>query len=153
MRIIIPTILLLCLTLVTSNSQAQSASDEKAIQAFTSNYVSAYNAQDIRALQSLYTADAVLVDSTGQKISGADNIGEYFANYFRNRNVTLQLHQKELNWSDYQHAFVASGRFKLSGRTIVYDIPINASGTYSNTMLKIDGNWKISHSIFSTDEK
>lgn len=153
MRNYFATILLLGLLFFCHDLQAQSAADEQALAAFTQSYMSAYNAQDHSALQNMYTTEAVYQDVTGKEILGAASIGEHFASYFRNHNVSLQLQPSQVSWSDYQHAFVASGSFELTGRTIVYDIPVQVSGTYSNTMLQEDGQWKISHSVLTPSEE
>ena len=40
----------------------------------------------------------------------------------------------------------------MYGKTYVYDIPINITGSYANTMQKKDGEWKIAKSWLTTSD-
>ena len=142
---------LLCATIF-SNLQAQTDSDEAEIQAFAQKFMAAYNQQDVDALRKMYMDDAVRVDTEGKEIIGADNIAAYFEDRFIHNNVTVDIKQKVLTWSDAQHAFVASGTYEVKGKTIVYDIEIHDKGKYANTMIKQNGEWKIAKSILTADD-
>lgn len=131
------------------NLQAQSASDEFEMLAFTRAFLAAYNQQDEQALQNMYAKDAVRIDPAGKEISGADKIADYFAQQFIKSNTTLLLRPSSIYWSDYEHAFVAKGTYEIFGRTHVYDIQIHDSGTYTNTMTKVNGEWKIARSVLT----
>ncbi len=140
---------LLCVATL-SNLQAQSVSDEAEMQDFTRNFMAAYNRQDHAALQKMYTSDAVRVGEQGKETSGADQIAAFFSDQFIYNNTTLLLRQSIIGWSDAQHAFLARGTYEIYGKTHVYDIKINRSGAYVNTMIKENGEWKIAKSVLSS---
>ena len=135
---------LLCLA--DSSLQAQSVNDELELQAFTRRFMVAYNAQDHAALRKMYTDDAVRIDQAGKQIEGAENIAAFFAEQFRNNNATLLLKHTGISWSDAEHAWVAKGNYEVYGKTIVYDIAIDITGSYANAMQKKNGEWKIAKS-------
>ncbi len=137
------------LFLSTSGLKAQSVNDERELQAFARQFMAAYNAQDHVALQQMYTEDAVRIDQQGNEIKGAGNIAAYFENQFIKSDVTLLLKQMSVHWSDKEHALVANGAYEIYGVTYVYDIPIQNTGNYSNTMLKQNGQWKIAKSVLT----
>lgn len=125
------------------NLQAQSVNDELDMHAFARKFMAAYNDGDHAALRKLYADDAVRIDQAGKEIKGADNIAAYFADQFRLNNATLLLKQTGLHWSDFEHGWVAKGNYEVYGITNVYDIKIHLTGTYNNTMVKDNGQWKI----------
>ena len=141
--------LLLCAALLgcTVLLQAQSPKDEADMHTFARKFMAAYNAGDHAALGKMYLDDAVRIDQTGKEIKGADNIAAYFADQFRLNNATLLLRQTGLNWSDREHAFVATGSYEVYGITNVYDIKVDVAGQYANAMLKENGEWKIAKSV------
>lgn len=140
-------IVVLLVTTCFGSLQAQTVSDESEIQAFTRNFMCAYNRQDHAALGEMYLSDAVQIDAEGKQIKGADSIAMNFEEQFRFNNVTLLLRSSAINWSDAQYAFVASGTYEIYGNTYVYDIKINTIGSYANTMVKENGTWKIARSV------
>ncbi len=127
-------------------THAQSVNDELELQAFARRYMAAYNAQDHAALGKMYTDDAVRIDQQGKQITGAENIAKDFQEQFIKNNATLLIRQTGINWSDAEHAWVAKGNYEVYGKTYVYDIPINITGSYTNAMQKKDGVWKIAKS-------
>lgn len=141
--------LLFCAALLgcTTLLQAQSATDEAAMHTLTRNYMAAYNSGDHAALAKMYTADAIRIDQKGEKIKGADNIAAYFADQFRQNNITIFIRQLSLNWSDREYTWVANGTYEVNGSTKVGGIPIHLTGTYANAMIKKDGQWKIAKSV------
>ena len=143
---------LLCAALNAPCLSAQSVNDELEIQAFTRRFMSAYNVQDRAALQKMYTDDAVRMDPQGKQIKGAANIAAYYAEQFVKNNATLLLKHTGISWSDAEHAWVAKGDYEVYGKTYVYDIPINITGSYANAMQKKDGEWKIAKSWLTTSD-
>jgi ketosteroid isomerase-like protein len=127
--------------------QAQSATYEADMQVFVRKFMAAYNAGDHAAIGTMYTADAVRIDTEGKKIEGADKIANFFAEQFRLNNATLLLRQNSISWSDAEHAWVAKGAYEVYGKTNVYDIEINVVGQYANTMSNQNGEWKIAKSV------
>lgn len=129
--------------------QAQSASNEYDMQAFAREFMAAYNQQDAAAIQQLYTGDAVRIDQDGKRIKGAANIAAFFAEQFRLNNATVFVRQLNVNWSDNEKAWVASGTYEVHGTTNVYGQPVHLTGSYANSMIKEGGKWKISRSVLS----
>ena len=126
--------------------QAQSANDEADMHTFARNFMNAYNQQDHEAIRKMYLDDAVRIDQAGKEIKGAKNIAAYFADQFVKNNATVFIRHLGVNWSDREHAWVASGTYEVNGKTNVYDIPVHFTGRYANTMIKKDGQWKIAKS-------
>jgi predicted ester cyclase/ketosteroid isomerase-like protein len=126
---------------------AQTASNEADMHTFARKFMAAYNQGDHAALGKMYTADADRIDIKGKKTKGADNISNYYAEQFRLNNVTLLIRQNGLHWSDYEHAWVATGTYEVYGKSVVYDIDIDFAGQYTNTMLEQKGEWKIAKSV------
>lgn len=125
---------------------AQSVADERDIQAFARDYMTAYNQQDHEAIGNLYMEKATRINQEGEKWVGRDTITEYFAEHFRQNNTTLLIKQTELYWSDQEHAWVATGTYEIYGQSIVYDIPIQHTGSYANVMVKEKNQWRITKS-------
>jgi ketosteroid isomerase-like protein len=132
----------LCLLLSTA-SQAQ---DDAVFAAFAQQFQDAFNKEDHAALQALYTPDAVRVDREGKTITGAEQIGAFWAEQFKNTDMILSLHQTSVSWSDAEHAFVAKGTYRVAGTTVGGD-KLDFSGSYQNTMLEKEGVWKIAKSV------
>jgi len=130
-----------------TNLQAQSASDEMAIRAFTRAYMAAYNRQDIPTLIAMHTADAISIVGGSDTIRGADDMARRFEDRFTRYDGTLLMRHTGLNWSDAQHAWVAVGIYEGYGATYVYDIPYHSLTAYANTMVQEDGRWKIARSV------
>lgn len=126
--------------------QAQDVDKEMAT--FAQQFQDAYNKEDHATLQTYYTADAVRVASDGTSITGAGNIGAFWAAQFKDADLTLSLTQTLVSWSDANYAYVAKGTYQVTGATAKGD-KINLSGTYSNIMSKQDGAWKIVKSMLS----
>ena len=128
---------------------AQSATDEADMYTLTRNYMAAYNAGDHAALQAMYTDDAVRIDTEGNRIEGAENIAAALAQQFRENNVTVLIKHDGLYWSDAESTLVATGTYQVYGVSYVYDIEIDVTGRYANTVLQEDGEWKIAKSVLS----
>jgi ketosteroid isomerase-like protein len=126
---------------------AQTVSDEADMHNFARRFMAAYNAGDHTALGKMYTADAVRTDPNGNQIVGADKIAAYFAEQFRKNNATLLLRQQHTSWSESQGTLTTTGTYAVYGKQYVYDIEIDINGTYTNTLVKQKGEWKIARSV------
>jgi ketosteroid isomerase-like protein len=143
-------LVLLCAPMI-NDLQAQSESDEAEIKAFIKEFVSAYNKQDVEAIQKMHLDDAVRIDQDGQETKGAAQIANLYKESFIKNNSTLTVKYSGLSWSDYHHAFVAKGTYEVKGKTVVYDIEIQEKGAFENVMIKEDGEWKIDRTFLSTN--
>jgi uncharacterized protein (TIGR02246 family) len=128
--------------------QAQSAEEEAAMEAIAHDYMQAYNQQDVAALQNFYTDDATRVDQEGKILKGADQIAAFFAEQFKQINSTISIRHLAVNWSDREHAFVASGTYEGFGTLKANGAAFLFTGRYYNSMLKDKetGQWKITNS-------
>ncbi|MCR9102170.1 MAG: nuclear transport factor 2 family protein [bacterium] len=126
---------------------AQTASNEADMHTFARKFMAAYNSGDHAALAKMYTRDAIRIDTEGKTTKGPQQIGAAFAEQLRSNNVTLLIRQNGLHWSDYEHAWVATGTYEVYGKSVVYDIDIDLAGQYTNTMLEQKGEWKIAKSV------
>lgn len=129
---------------------AQSASDEMAIRAFTREYMAAYNRQDIPALMTMQTTDALCILEGGDTIRGAVENAARFESSFTRYDATLLMRHINLSWSEDQQAWVAVGIYEGYGSTYVYDIPYHRFTAYANTMVQKDGRWKIARSVVTS---
>ncbi len=127
----------------TSASYAQDVDKEMA--AFAQQFQDAYNKEDHATLKTFYTTDAKRVAKDGSTITGAEAIGAFWEAQFKGTDATLVLTQQSVAWKDVLHAYVASGTYHVTGVSAKGD-KIDISGKYANTMLKVDGAWKISES-------
>lgn len=139
----------LCCAFSFNSLQAQTASNEYDIQVFTRNFMAAYNKQDQSELQKMYTEAAIYVATDGEEFYGPEQIASAFGEQFKANNVTLLLRQTQIVWSDIEEALIAIGTYEIYGRTNVYDIDIHTTGTYANTMVEYNGEWKIARSVLS----
>lgn len=128
----------------TCSLQAQDV--DKELAAFAQQFQDAYNKEDHATLQTFYTADATRVAKDGTSITGAENIGAFWAAQFKGADATLSLAQTLVSWSDANYAYVTKGTYQVTGTTANGD-KINLSGTYSNIMSKQNGAWKIAKSV------
>ncbi len=131
------------------NLHSQAVNDELVIQELTRDFMSAYNNQDHKTLRGMYSEFATRIDQENNKITGADEIINFFKQGFINNNTTLFLKHSSLTWSDAEHAFIARGTYEIIGKTNVYDIEINTKGAYANTIIKDKNKWKIANSVLS----
>ncbi len=140
---------ILAIIISSGSLHSQAVNDELVIQELTRNFMSAYNNQDHKTLREMYSDDAVRIDQENNKMTGVDEIINFFKQGFINNNTTLILKHSNLTWSDAEHAFIARGTYEVTGKTHVYDIEINTKGTYANTLIKDKDKWKIAESVLS----
>lgn len=121
---------------------------DKEMAAFAQQFQDTYNKEDHATLKTFYTADATRVARDGTSITGAEAIGAFWAEQFKGADATLALKQASVVWKDVSHAYVSTGTYHVTGTTVKGD-KISLSGTYTNTMLKENGTWKIAKSVLS----
>ena len=112
---------------------------------FARQFQDAYNKEDHATLKTFYTDDAVRVAQDGSSNTGAEAIGAFWETQFKGADVTLELKQQSVGWSDFNHAYIAKGTYHVAGLSAKGD-KIEASGQYANIMLQVNGAWKISKS-------
>lgn len=133
---------------ITSTTTLNAQDVDKEMAAFAQQFQDAYNKEDHATLKTFYTDDAKRVAQDGSTISGAEAIRVFWETQFQGADVTLVLTPQNVAWRDFLHAYVASGTYQVTGTTAKGEA-INLSGKYANTMLKVNGAWKISESVLS----
>jgi ketosteroid isomerase-like protein len=118
---------------------------DKEMAAFAQQFQDAYNKEDHAALKTFYAADAKRIAKDGSAINGADAIAAFWEAQFKGSDATLALVQESVVWKDNVHAYVTHGTYHVTGVSAKGD-KIDISGKYANTMLKVDGAWKITES-------
>lgn len=121
---------------------------DKEMASFAQQFQDAYNKEDHASLKNFYTADATRVAADGSTITGAEAIGAFWEAQFKGADATLALKQTSVVWKDVSHAYVTSGTYHVSGVNAKGD-KFEISGSYTNTMLKENGVWKMSKSVLS----
>lgn len=131
---------------LTAPLKAQNINNEE-MQAIASKFEEAYNKKDDKALQSLYTKDASKTNADGTVNTGAEAIAAYFAESFRESDAKLTIVQGKTETAA-DGTVTSSGGYTVTGKTKAGD-SIDIKGTYINTLVKEDGQWKISKSVIT----
>lgn len=118
---------------------------DKEMIALTKRYEKAYNKKDVKTLASMYTADAVRSYSDGRMNKGSAEIEEAMNQEFSANSVqlTLQHGSAELNADG---TATAKGTYSING-TSGSGEAIVGSGSYTNTLVKVDGEWLLAKSV------
>ena len=128
---------------------AQSEPSKEEVTSLTNQFKNAYNAGEIANLQQMYTDDATVIFADGQKISGREQVNAWLANQFNGIEATLTFGDWKTSWSDAEHAYVASGTYKVSGRVVADGAEIKISAAYANALQKVGNEWKIAKTTFT----
>lgn len=142
-------LLLLFATAITSPLLAQDAKNEDMVS-LAKKYEQAYNKKDDKALKAMYTKDATRTDTEGTVLSGSEAIRAALAAAFAETDATAKLiitQGKTETAADgtvtSTGTYIATGKSK-TGEAFEY------KGTYTNTVVKEDGQWKISKSVLAS---
>jgi len=125
--------------------KAQDATKELA--SFTKKFQHAYNSKDDKALKMLYTDDAVRVTADGTTSTGCEAIVAQFRDYFNENKVTLALKQDKVETTG-DGATTATGTYHITGTSKTGE-KIDRSGRYTNTVVKVNGHWKIAKTVLT----
>jgi ketosteroid isomerase-like protein len=119
------------------------------MQLFARDYMAGYNQRDTDALKGMYSEYVSRTDQQGNEMVGANAVMEYLSSQFSLNDATLLLHQSSVHWSEAERAWVALGTYEINGKTIVYDIDVHTTGTYTNTMIRDKDQWKIAKTVLT----
>ena len=114
--------------------------NKKEMETLAKNYEDAYNKKDAKAIKEFYTKDAVRVNPDGTTTNGSEAIASDASDFFANNNVTIKISVTNCT-TESDGSLTTTGTY--SGNTGNSDF----SGTYTNTCVKEDGQWKISKSV------
>ena len=133
----------LSITALINPAKAQDATKE--LTAFTKRFEDACNKRDVKAIKEMFTKDAVRTDPEGQSQTGNDAIAAAFEELFQNK-LTVTLKQEKVAFDNGNN--VSTGTYQASGTSSSGD-SWEAKGTFSNTMMKEGGQWKISKQVLT----
>ena len=138
-------ILLATLAIITLASPLKAQDIKKELDAFARKFEAAYNKKDDKAIKNFYTEKAVWTNPDGSSINSNEEIRSQLANYLAENTVTLALvpakSEKQADGS-----VISVGTYKISGKTKAGETA-DHGGTYTNTFVKENGQWKISKSV------
>ncbi|MEP6749959.1 MAG: nuclear transport factor 2 family protein [Bacteroidota bacterium] len=149
MKQIIQRSLLLALTSIAifiTPLKAQDATKELAT--FTKKFQDAYNKKDDKALKPMYTDDAIRVGVDGTSLSGNEAISAEFAKSFAGNKQAIVIKQDKVE-PQTDGSAIATGTYHVTGSTNAGE-KIERSGNYTNTVIKVKGQWKISKSVLTS---
>ena len=120
-----------------TRAPANRPEDEKAIKQITELFVKAFNAGDAKAVASLYTSDAELIDEYGDHIDGRPTIESFYSALFAERKgATIEVSSTALR-------FLGPEVARESGQTCV-KVPGGEPASYRDytvVYIKQDGRW------------
>ena len=134
-----------CAAAVMNPLQAQMTSAEHA--ALAKKYQDAYNSRNDKAMLAMYTKDAIRVTPDSVVTNGTEAIGKQFAEEFKHTTATLEITPQ--NAMEKDGSSVGTGTFHLTGKNDK-DEKMDIMGTYTNTMKKEKGQWKIAKSVIGS---
>ena len=135
----------LFITAFSSHLKAQTADAE--IQVLTRQFQDAYNKEDAKAIKAMYTADAVRVEVDGKTTNGAEGVKAIYETQFKNGDATVLINSVNVVSQNNTNA-TATGTFHVNGKTVKGD-KIDLTGAYTNTLVKQNGQWKISKTVLN----
>ncbi len=125
----------------------QSQDIKKEMADLAKNFEENYNKKNDKALKMLYTENAVRIEPDGTVISGNENIRIKLTESWSINKLNLAIKQEKVE-SQADGNVLASGTYMVTGTADSGD-PIAVGGSYTNTMVKEDGKWKIAKSVLS----
>jgi len=117
---------------------------DKEIKNFTQSFQKAYNKKDHASLTSMFTADAVRVNPDGATITGAQQIGETYAQTFSATDQTVDIKLGTVTPQSDTKALV-TGTYTVKGKNKSTGEAIDLVGAYENIAVKENGKWKIAN--------
>jgi ketosteroid isomerase-like protein len=153
------TFLFLCLSACTPATEqpeavaeevATTEADMAAIETLRADFVTAYNAEDIDGLLSLFAADAVRMPPDEPALSGTEELRGYFSSRFELADIEVSIANDETEVAG-DWAF-ARGNFGVRVTPAAGGESVEYTGKWINIMQRqADGSWKISHNIYNND--
>jgi len=117
--------------------------NEKDMVTLAKKYQDAYNKKDTAAIKAFYTTDAVRNNPDGTTTNGSDAIADDAANFFASNSAAEIKITVTKSVTESDGAVTSSGTFEgtVGGNSF--------SGSFTNTCVKENGEWKISKSVIS----
>ena len=125
--------------------RAQDASKE--LLAFTKKFQAIYNKNNAKALKEMYTDDAVRVGTDGVTVTGSDSIIAVFERSFAGSKLMIEIKQEKVV-TGADGSTTATGTYHVTGKNNAGEA-VDIKGAYNNTVIKLNGHWKIAKSVLS----
>lgn len=142
----------LCLLLTIAAGVAfnplQAQNVEKDMTALAKKFQDTYNKKDAKALKALYTDDAVRVNTDGQSITGNAAISDEFAKIFADNNDIAIVIKQDKVVTNTDGSLTSTGTYHVTGTSKAGE-KLDLTGNYTNTVVKVNGHWKISKSVLT----
>lgn len=123
---------------------------KKEMANFAKQYQDAYNKKDLKALEELYTKDAIEINIDGTVINGNGAIMASMADVLKKGSDKIKIiPDKSITNSD--GSVTSTGIYYIyhvTG-TSAKDEKIDGGGNFTDTIVKDNGHWKISKSVLS----
>lgn len=130
------------------SNQALAQDVKKELEGFTKKFQDAYNKKDEKTLKTFYTADASRTDASGSVVTGNENIVAEFASIWSANTVTIAIKQEKAE-KQADGSVITTGTYHVTGSGNSGE-KLDIKGSYTNTLVKEGGKWKISKSVLAS---
>ena len=105
-------------------------------------FQAASNREDVAAIKTMFTTNAVRTAADGSTTKGVDQISEVYAKSYANADVNTLITLASVV-PQFDGSVIVTGAYHLNGRSVKGDRVV-VDGAYNNTAVKENGQWKIS---------
>src|SRR5260221_9635666 len=138
--------LLLALVSVTAFINPLKAQDvKKELEGFTKKFQDAYNKKDDKALKMMFTTEAVRTDANGVITTGDENIRAAMVTAWADSKPAIGIKQEKAEKQN-DGTSIATGTYHITGTTNAGE-KLDINGSYTNTVVKEKGKFKISKMV------
>jgi ketosteroid isomerase-like protein len=121
---------------------------KKELDVFTKKFEEAYNKKDDKALKAMFTMDAVRTEANGTVTTGDENIAAVMVTGWTGSKPVLMIkHDKAEKQAD--GSVITSGTYHVGGTTDAGE-KLDINGSYTNTVVKEKGKWKIAKMVLGS---
>ena len=149
MKKIIQQVLLPAFIAIAFISPLKAQDVKKEMLELTKKFETAYNKKDDKAIQAMHTKNAVRTGADGKTQTGNEEIRAEYERQLKDK-VTIKIkHETEVTGAE-DGSVTATGTWHVTGNTQKGE-KIDITGTYSNALIKENGQWKIIRSLVTQD--
>lgn len=122
---------------------------QKEMLSLTKKYEQAYNKKDYKTLQAMYTKDATRTEADGKVENGNETIATVLADQLKDAETATLTITPDQAETAADGTVTATGSFHVQGKAKQSGEAFDVKGTYTNTLVKENGKWKIAKSVLS----
>ena len=134
--------LLLMFVLVAFTNRLLAQIDQKEALALTKKYEQAYNKKDDKALKAMYTKDATKTNPDGTVLTGSEAIRASLVQEFEAVDSETLAVTYDSSTTVADGTITSTGSYRATGKAKTGEA-FDVKGTYTNTLVKEKGQWKI----------